>query len=277
MKKSIITLLAFCGLLGASSCDKNNNLLLFGIEQDKQLGQQVSNEINNDPSYNILSESQNREAYAYLEGMRDEILNSGAVEYKDDFAWELKIIDDQNVLNAFATPGGYIYVYTGLIKYLEDPDDLAGVMGHEIAHADLRHTSRNLQNNYGIQILLSIISGQADSELSQIALGLATNGALMQFSQKFEKESDLKSVEYLAGTKYRCDGAATFFQKLEEENPANEDIFSQISAFFSTHPQPADRADYIPEEAEKVGCSTKPSGESSQQAYDLFKSNLGLL
>ncbi|BDC99302.1 M48 family metalloprotease [Persicobacter psychrovividus] len=257
------------------SCDKNNNLVLFGISQDKELGQQVSNQINNDPQYNILSPSDFPEAYNYLNGMRDDILNSGKVAYANDFNWELKIIKDDEVLNAFATPGGYIYVYTGLIKYLDSPDDLAGVMGHEIAHADLRHTSRNMQKEYGIQFLISIISGQAESELSQMALALATNGAIAQFSQKFEKEADLESVEYLAGTKYKCDGAATFFQKLEEEQAANSgDISNSIEQFFSSHPSPADRAEYIPEEADKIGCSTKPSG--TQAAYDQFKSDLNL-
>ena len=61
-----------------------------------------------------------------------------------DFDWELKIIHDDETLNAFCAPGGYIYVYTGLIKFLAHEDNLAGVIGHEIAHADLRHSTQQL-------------------------------------------------------------------------------------------------------------------------------------
>jgi len=71
-------------------------------------------------------------------------------KHKDDFAWQVKIIDDPETLNAFATPGGYIYVYTGLIKFLDTEDQLAGVMGHEIAHADLRHSTRQMTSSYGV-------------------------------------------------------------------------------------------------------------------------------
>ena len=116
------------------ACDKNGDVSFFSIEQDKELGAQVAAQIASDTSFNILSAAEYPEAYAYLESMKNVILNSGSVSYKDEFAWKLHIIDD-DVLNAFATPGGYIYVYTGLIKYLEKADDLAGVMGHEIAHA----------------------------------------------------------------------------------------------------------------------------------------------
>ena len=104
---------------------------------------------------------QYQNAYNYLQGITDEILNSGNVTYRDEFVWKIHIIEDDEVLNAFATPGGYIYVYTGLIKFLENEDDLAGVMGHEIAHSDQRHSVKQLQKMYGVQILLSVVLGES--------------------------------------------------------------------------------------------------------------------
>ena len=78
-----------------------------------------------------------------------------------------EIIKDDNVQNAFATPGGHIYVFTGLIKFLDNESQLAGVLGHEMAHADRRHTSRQLQNEYGINLLLSVVLGENPNQLAQ--------------------------------------------------------------------------------------------------------------
>lgn len=106
-----------------AACDKNDNVVLFSINDDKELGAQVSEQIENDTTFNLMSRSEYPEAYAYLDGMVNEILNSGEVTYRDEFVWEVTLIDNDSTLNAFATPGGYIYVYTGLIKYLDNADD----------------------------------------------------------------------------------------------------------------------------------------------------------
>src|SRR5699024_7574846 len=138
-KGLIIGILSWMALaLGA--CDKNNNFNIFSVDDDKQLGLQVKEEIANNPTeFPILSEEEYPEAYEYLNGIVDRILSSEDIGYRDEFAWEVYIID-KDVLNAFAVPGGYIYVYTGLIKYLDKEDDLAGVLAHEIAHVDQRHS-----------------------------------------------------------------------------------------------------------------------------------------
>src|SRR5690554_1902135 len=114
MNKFSLTLLLALAL-SFCSCDKNDNFTpFFSVEDDKKLGLQVSQEIANDPTFNLLSEAAYPEAYAYLNNMVSKILNSGEVAYKDDFVWQITIVHDDNTLNAFATPGGYIYVYTGL-------------------------------------------------------------------------------------------------------------------------------------------------------------------
>ena len=161
MKKFSFLLTVFITLGMLNSCDKNDNIILFGVQDDIALGQQVSAEIESDPAqFPILSEEEYPDAYTHIQRITDNILNSGKVQYRDEFTWEVKLIHDDEVLNAFCTPGGYIYVYTGLIKYLDTEDQLAGVMGHEIGHADLRHSSRQLQRFYGISVLLGLILGE---------------------------------------------------------------------------------------------------------------------
>ncbi len=260
----LITVLG--ALMTLWSCDKNGDIVLFSIENDKQLGAQVAAEIEADESFNILSEAEYPEAYAYLQSMTDDILASDEVSYKDEFVWKIHIIDE-DVLNAFATPGGYIYVYTGLINYLDKADDLAGVMGHEIAHADQRHSSKQLQRQYGIQILLSIALGEDASQLAQIAGQIAGTGATLAFSRDAESEADDFSVEYLSDTEYACNGAASFFKKLSESGQSGG------PEFLSTHPSPDNRVEDINAKADELACD-KTAITETEVTYEQFKSSL---
>ena len=254
-------------LLLLFNCDENNDLVLFSIEDDKKLGAQVAAEIESNPSeFPILDENEFSVAYNYLNGIKNEILNSGEVTYADEFVWELKIIENDNVLNAFATPGGYIYVYTGLIKFLDKEDDLAGVLGHEIAHADQRHSSKQLQRVYGIQILLSIILGQDPSALQEIVAGLAGNLATLKFGREAESEADEYSVIYLAETDYQCNATFSFFQKMIDTQQTG-----QTPEFLSTHPNPEDRVADINTKANELNCNITPLNPAS---YESFKAML---
>lgn len=269
MKRYIFTGLSSVTLfflaLVFSGCDKNDNLVIFSVEDDKRLGAQVSEEIRNDPSFKLIPEEENPEAYAYINNMVDEILNSGEVAYRDEFVWDVTLIDNDTVLNAFATPGGYIYIYTGLIKYLETADALEGVLGHEIAHADLRHTSRNLQKMYGVSILLSVVLGKDPTSLEQIAGQIAGTVAGLQFSREYESEADDKSVVYLAATSYACNGAAFFFERLLEEGQ------SSPPEFLSTHPSPENRVADINATADALDCDTTLATDTG---YEAFKASL---
>lgn len=220
---------------------------LFSLQDDIKLGEQVSKQIESDPQqFPILREQGNEEVYRYIRGITRKILNSGRVKHKDDFRWEVKIIDDDKTLNAFCTPGGYIYVYTGLIKYLDSEDQLAGVMGHEIAHADLRHSTRQMTKVYGVQTLLAVATGKAEpGMMEQIAVGLIN----LKFSRGHETESDNNSVHYLCGTGYNAAGAAGFFEKIKSEGSGG-----RPPQFLSTHPNPENRVENIKSKAREMGC-----------------------
>lgn len=229
---------------GCGSSQGGGGLNLFTPEQDLELGQQVKKEIESNPKeYPILSEQENKEVYAYIRKITDRILNSGEVAYRNEFAWEVKIIDDDETLNAFCTPGGFIYVYTGLIKFLDSEDQLAGVMGHEIAHAALRHSTRQMTKIYGLSALVSIATGNSEpGMIEQVALGLIN----LKFSRGHETEADAHSVKYLCPTSYKADGAAGFFRKIGGE--------SSPPAFLSTHPNPGDRVNDIRRKSQELSC-----------------------
>ncbi|HNM28864.1 MAG TPA: M48 family metalloprotease [Chitinophagales bacterium] len=240
------------GIIAMQSCSEGGGINIFSIEDDKALGDQIAAEIAGDPvNYPILDSVDYADAYAFVYDIRDRILESGMVFHKDDFKWQVRIIDQDSVINAFCTPGGYIYVYTGLIRYLENEAQLAGVLGHEMAHADLRHSTDQLTQAYGISILLDIVLGDDQNAITDIAASLTQ----LAFSRGDESQADEYSVIYLCPTEYEASGAAGFFEKIEAEG----DI--QIPEFLSTHPNPDNRIDAIYAKSSELSCS-------GDQTYD---------
>ncbi len=241
---------------------QGGGLNLFTAEQDIELGKQTEKQIADDPkTFPVLPERGNEAVYSYIRGITSKLLNTGKVAYKDQFAWQVKIIKDDNTLNAFCTPGGYIYVYTGIIKFLDSEDELAGVMGHEIAHAALRHSTSQMTKTYGLTALVSIVTGNANpGVLEQVALGLVS----LKFGRGAETAADEHSVIYLCETSYNAAGAAGFFRKMEGKggNPPE---------FLSTHPNPGNRVQKIDAKAKELGCKGSATNKAE---YDRIKRSL---
>lgn len=249
-------------LAGCKDKKGGGGINFFSLEDDRTFGAQVAAEIDADPvTYPILDSAQYPEAYGYLYAIRDSILNSGNVVHKDDFSWRLRIIRDDSTLNAFCTPGGYIYVYTGIIKFLDAEHEFAGVMGHEIAHADERHSTAALTQQYGIDVLLGVLLGDDKGTLAQIAQGLVG----LKYSRDNESESDMRSVEYLYPTAYDARGAAKFFEKIIASGGGSG------PQFLSTHPNPDNRVEAI--NAHWVALGSK-EGETFEARYEQFKNSL---
>jgi predicted Zn-dependent protease len=246
------------------ACDKKGNLNILSVSEDIQLGQQVDAEIRANPTqYPILSRTAYPEAYSHMDRIFNTVLSSDKVLYKTEFPWNVTLIGDDNTLNAFCTPGGYVYVYTGLIKYLDTEDELAGVIGHEISHADLRHTSRNITQAYGYSIVIDVLLGKNAGVLAEIALGLKD----LSYSRRFEREADDNSVILLKSSNYQCNGAAGFFVKLNND----PNFASRPPQWLSTHPNPENRIEAINAKADKEKCSKTPLNPAS---YAAFKNSL---
>ncbi|MEX2589686.1 MAG: M48 family metalloprotease [Chitinophagales bacterium] len=233
---------------------------VFSIEDDKEIGAQLDAEIRSKPQeYPILNENDHQAAYQYIKDLRDEILISENVAYRNEFEWKVTIIND-DVLNAFVAPGGYIYVYTGLIKYLDSKDELAGVLGHEIAHADLRHSTEALTKQTSISLVAEVLLGENQGAITELAQGLLA----LKFSRSNESEADEFSVVYLCETKYNASGAAGFFEKLDAEGG------QRPLEFLSTHPNPDNRVVAINDKETELGCS----GDVTISDYDDLKNSL---
>jgi len=252
-------------LLLIASCGTDDpGVNIFTTEDDIQLGLQMQQQILGDPAnYPILDSIQYAEAYRNIERIRDTILATHEVDYDKLFEWDVHIIQNDSVLNAFCTPGGYIYFYSGLIKFLDNEAQFAGVLGHEMAHAAKRHSTDQMTKAYGFEFLLSIVLGQNPNALVQLAADLAAGVSELAFSREDEYEADEYSVKYLYLTSYDPRGVAGFFQKLGES--------PQLPEFLSTHPNPQNRIEKIDEVWQSLGGK---SGQTYEARYQQFKNSL---
>lgn len=250
-------------LLTLSSCtSRDGDLNFFSIEDDEGLGARFNEEMLNDPSsYPMLDEKEYPEVYSRLNRIVQKILKSDDIYHREEFAWEVHVLQDDTMLNAFCTPGGYIYVYTGLLRYLDSEDQLAGVLGHEMAHADLRHSTEQMTKNTGLKIVLHLLFGDG-SVLGDMAGGIAG----LSFSRSDETEADLQSVRYLYDTDYDPRGVARFFEKMEQKG---ETLGPMV--FLSTHPNPENRVKRIMEEWKKLGSR---KGRTFKDEYQVLKDEL---
>lgn len=259
-----ITILAvFFSAWSCSSIKKTwDNANLFPVSQDIELGKQVYDEILANPSeYPIVPEKGNEQIYSYVRGIVSKLLATGNVSYARDFAWKISIINDPKVQNAFATPGGYIFLYTGLMKFLDSEDQLAGVLGHEMAHAAKRHSTRQLTKILGVQVLADAVLGKKET-VKQVATAIVG----LSFSRDNETEADSFSVKYLCPTPYNASGAAGFFKKIAGQATPPE--------WMSTHPNPSNRIKNIESKAKALNCKGTQTYTSQYQTIKTLIDNI---
>jgi predicted Zn-dependent protease len=277
MKRMLITLCLGALCLTLAPPDANAQRRRRGplrkeipVESDVQIGMETVNQINADPAkYPVLDEAEHPEAYALIQGIINRVLASPAIKHKDIFKYQdVKIIHDDKTLNAFCTAGGFIYVYTGLIKYLDREEHLAGVLGHEIAHAEERHVADQLEKKNRRRLLKLAAVLAVDSGSGEVAAVLAGTKLLeLKYGRTQEAEADARSVTYLADAEdYACNGAAGFFEKLEKEGDGG-----QPPHWLSDHPDGAARIREINQKASELRCSTEPG---SSEAYARLKAAL---
>lgn len=158
------------------------------------------------------------------------------------YQWAFNLVQDQNV-NAFCMPGGKIVVYEGLLPVTRDEASLAIVLGHEIAHAVAKHSAERLSNSvrqqYGTQILGSVLSGAGAStglqQISSSVFGLGSQIGSAAYSRKQESEADHLGLIFAAMAGYDPQGAVAFWQRMSESTGGGS------SSLFSDHPSDATR------------------------------------
>ncbi len=255
MKKNagVITFVS-CILLSslfAIQCGVN----IFSDSDDIKLGQQMDDQIRKDPKeYPILIG--HPEVKQYVMDVGNRVLASPAITKRGVYAYKYEIIHDDSTINAFCTPGGFIYVYTGLLKFVDNEATLAGVIGHEIAHAERRHATKRITTAYGAQIVLSIALGQNPSQIADMTANLFTGLGLLANSRSDESEADEYSLKYLSGSRYFPGAITNFFEKMITKKGGKSG--GGLDRFLSTHPLDQDRIDHVNMLLQQMG-NPKPS------------------
>lgn len=236
-RKNIKTLIAVL-IFVAAACSAGINI--FSDQDEVNFGLQMDQEIRKNPKeFPIYSGNPDVKDYIDKKIFR-EILASPEIAKKNVYKYQMEIIQNDTTLNAFATPGGYVYLYSGLIKYLDSEAALAGVIGHEIGHAERRHATQKMTSIYGFQILASLALGQNPSQIAEIAANLFTGLAVLSNSRANEEESDEYSIKYLSSTRFYPGSVKFFFEKMRDDGKVVSGG-GGIGTFLSTHPDPIAR------------------------------------
>jgi len=249
---ALATILAMsCGSGGVGGGDFN----LISIEEEWQLGNQLAQDIarqvrfNNDPAVN-----------AYVRNMGQRIISQAPAPF-NGLPWDFHVVDDPSI-NAFAIPGGHVYVHTGLIANANSASELAGVMAHEISHVVARHSTEQITRQYGLSILAGLVLGQNPGQLQEIAAQIVAGGALARFSRDAEREADEIGIRLMYDAGYDPRGMASMFRVLLEHQQREP---SRVEQFFSTHPTTMERV----RDAEKRAAQfpAKPGLITDEPAY----------
>src|SRR5207245_632698 len=200
---------------------------LFSPEQDAQLGRQVSRDA--ERQVPMLNDAR---VDAYLNSLGRRLAAHAPYHY---FQYQFKCVNDR-AINAFALPGGIVYINRGVLEAADNEAQVAGVMAHEISHVELRHGTNQATKAYAWQVPLGVLGGalgnNAVGAVAQAIGGFAVNSVLLKYSRTAESQADILGTQILYDSGYDPRAMAQFFEKIEAEskggNPA--EFFSTIPA-----------------------------------------------
>src|SRR6476661_2007719 len=216
---------------------------MFSPQQDMQVGKQAATD-----AARKLPMCNSPRADAYLTQLGKRLvahLNTNGVEY----SWEFHCVNDRSI-NAFALPGGYVFVNRGAIEAADNEAQLAAVMGHELSHVALRHGTAQATKAQFTQgaagILGGLLGGSTGGQLLTQGVALGAGGLLLHYSRADETQADVMGTQVLYDTGYDPRAMAQFFEKLQAETQGKNP-----PQFLSDHPNPGNRVERVNEEIDK--------------------------
>jgi predicted Zn-dependent protease len=231
--------LAGCATSAARGAETNLAKALISTDQENQIGLQVKSELEQKEKVQYLADP---EVVNYVRTVANRVIAQGKKD-RPDVQWQVNVIDDPKTVNAFATPGGFLYVYSGLIAAADDEAQLAGVMAHETGHVVARHSARNMITAYGLEAVASLAGGQNPGLATQLATTIVGNGLMLKHSRADETEADEYGARYAASAGYDPNALVTFFHTLQSK----EGAMPGVMVFLSDHPATGDRITHLQE------------------------------
>ena len=232
---------------------------MFSPEQDIEAGQQVSKDAERQ-----LPMLNNSRVDNYLNNLGRRLADRAPGE---KFPYRFKAVNDR-AINAFALPGGPVYINRGVIEAADNEAQLAGVMAHEISHVAMRHGTNQASKAYAAQMPLSILgnllgSNSIGAVLAQIGAGFAVNSVLLKYSRTAESQADTMGTQILYDSGYDPRAMAQFFEKIQAQDKGGS------IEFFSNHPNPGNRITRVNQELDNLGGQQRGYRTDSQEFQDI--------
>ncbi len=165
---------------------------------------------------------------------------------KPGLPWRFRVLDRADA-NAFALPGGYVYITSGMLRRTRNDSELAGILGHEITHVTLRHGTNQASKAMLAQMPLRILGGRVGGglvgNLAQLGLSFGLNSLFLKYSRSAETQADVGAVQLMRRAGYNPYGLVSFMQTLGNRG----------GGFFSDHPSPSNRIGRIQQEIATTG------------------------
>ena len=265
-----------CVTTGTNPISGNQRAYAYSWEEEVKLGTEADKQIQQ--QYGIYDD---KELQQYVDRIAQDVLAESHMRRPDTPAkfrnteFTFRVLDSP-IINAFALPGGYVYVTRGLLAHLNNEAQLAVVLGHEIGHVAGRHASKQAAKQRFMQTALigGAIAGQAafGGNVGQNVLGLGSNAAQLlslSYSRGNERESDQLGVEYATMAGYDAAEGAAFFTSLKRKQ---EQSGQSIPTWQSTHPDPGNREDTIIQLAREW--DKKVPGSSTARNQDAYYASI---
>ncbi|MDX1503568.1 MAG: M48 family metallopeptidase [Thermoanaerobaculia bacterium] len=217
--------LSACATTGVNRGDVN----LMSIEEEWALGRRLEADL-----AKKLTLVEDRAVLGYVRRLGRKLVQETEMA---KLPWSFHVVEDPEI-NAFNIPGGHIYVNTGLIAAADNASELAGVMGHEVAHGVARHATEQLTKVYGLNLLAGVLLGQDPRAYESILAQILSTGAVASFSRDAEEEADLLAVRFLYDAGYDPEGLPSLFEELLTRRRRSQ---GSVGRFFATHPQTESR------------------------------------
>lgn len=216
--------------VGAGYSQSFFDSLTLGLE--KQIGAESYQDITSQKEVVELPKEQMKHLRRIFSRLVDVSSRKNELEYK------LSVVKDDTI-NAFALPGGYVFINTGLLAFAQNDGEIAGVLAHEIAHIDRRHGMQAVGRAIGLSLLLQLVINNKDNQeqIRKIG-GIAINLAQLGYSRENEYEADRFAVTFMTQAGFSKQDLANFFQRLEAKSGGSGPDFLQ---FLSTHPPTGER------------------------------------
>jgi predicted Zn-dependent protease len=239
---------------------------LYSPQQDIVLGRQNANEV--DKQLPLVTDPQ---VVSYVNELGKMLVRHEPLPA--DFPWTFKVVNSRDI-NAFAFPGGFIYINRGAIEAAEDEAQLAGVIAHETGHVVMRHGTHmatQMAIAQGGAALLGSLFGQSSSglsDLAQLGINLGVGSVMLHNSRSAESQADEVGTYVLYQAGYDPHAMAQFFQIIEQKYP------QRTMQFFSDHPIPENRIKDVDDEIPKLGPAIPGGGKTDSPEFRAVKKKL---